>query len=151
MPCAAIMTADPKTVRDSDSVASAARVLIGGRLAGVPVVDAEGRFVAMFTSTNLMGLVVPRVALAGNLAANVRFVEDSAKPLTARFQAMQDQPVGEIADRHALVLSPDTPEAEAFRIFCHNPAPLPVVDPGSGKLVGTVSFWDVMREVTASA
>jgi CBS domain-containing protein len=152
MRCAAIMNANPQTVRDTDTIAKAAEKLIGLRDLSLPVVDAEGRYQGMFGADDLLSVVVPRVAIAGrNVAPNLRFVGDDPKPLAERFRDLKEQPVGGVADKNAIVLAPDTPEIEAFRIFCRNRASLPVVEPESRKLMGVVSYWDVMGAITAGA
>jgi CBS domain-containing protein len=151
MQCAAIMTANPPTVRETDSVAQATAKLIAEQHLALPVVDAEGRYVAMFGTDDLLSLVVPRVAIAGNLAASLRFVGDDPRVLAERFQDLKQRPVGAIADRNAIVLAPDTPQIEAFRIFCRSRASLAVVEPESRKLVGLVSYWDVMGAITTGA
>lgn len=149
MRCDAIMSHDPLTLRDSDSVGAAAEQLIRHRHLSVPVVDAEGRYVGMFGADDLLSLMVPRVAIAGDLAPNLRFVGDDARCLAERFGELKHEPVGALADRSAVVLAPDTPDIEAFRIFCRSRATLPVVEFESGRLLGVVSYWDVMSAVTA--
>jgi CBS domain-containing protein len=151
MHCAAIMTANPPVVRDTDSIAAAAQTLIGARHLGIPVVDESGRYVGMFGTDDLLGMIVPRVAIAGRVASNLRFVGDDPEDLVARFRDLHQQPVGEVANRNAVVLAPDTPQIEAFRIFCRSRASLPVVDPATGRLVGLVSYWDVMGAITSAA
>jgi len=152
MRCDAIMTVNPPSVRDTDSVADAAGLLISGRHLGLPVVDGNGAYVGMFGADDLLGLVVPRVAIAGgNLAPNLRFVGDNPKVLAERFKNLAQRSVGDIADRNAITLAPDTPQIEAFRVFCRSHVSLPVVEPKSRKLVGLVSYWDVMGAVTAGA
>lgn len=152
MRCDAIMTVNPPSVRETDSIAAAAAKLVGERHLGLPVVDADGRYVGMFGADDLLGLVVPRVAIAGgNVVPNLRFVGDNPGTLAGRFREIARQTVGSIADRNAITLSPDTPLIEAFRIFCRSRASLPVVDPKSRKLVGLVSYFDVMGAVTANA
>lgn len=150
MRCDAIMNPAPPTLRDIDSVGTATDRLIRHRQLSLPVVDAEGRYVGMFGADELLGLMVPRVAIAGDLAPNVRFVGDDPKHLVERFRPLREQPVGAIADKAAVVLAPDTPQIEAFRIFCHSRTTLAVVDPESRKLLGVVSCWDVMGAMTAS-
>jgi len=149
MNCAAIMTADPLTVRASDCIAHAADILIAQRLLAVPVVEDDNRYVGMFGVNDLAGMIVPRVAIAGSLAPNLRFIGEDAEHLAARFNEFKDQPVRQLADPNAIVLNPDTPPIEAFRIFCRSQAPLPVVDPASRRLLGLVSWWDLMKTLTA--
>lgn len=152
MRCDAIMTVNSPSVRDTDSIAEATAQLIGGRHLGLPVVDANGRYVGMFGADDLLGLVVPRVAIAGgNVVPNLRFVGDNPKSLAERFHAVAQQAVSTIADRNATVLAPDTPQIEAFRIFCRSRTSLPVVEPDNRKLVGLVSYFDVMGALTADA
>jgi CBS-domain-containing membrane protein len=152
MRCDAIMTVSPPSVRDTDSIASATAKLVSGRHLGLPVVDADGRYVGMFGTDDLLGLVVPRIAIAGgNVVPNLRFVGDNPATLAERFRETAQQSVGSIADRNAIALAPDTPQIEAFRIFCRSRASLPVVEPKTRKLVGLVSYFDVMGAVTAGA
>ena len=152
MRCDAIMTANPPSLRDTDSIAAATALLIEGRHLGLPVVDKDGRYIGMFGADDLLGLVVPRVAIAGgNVVPNLRFVGDNPKALAERFRESAQQSVGSIADRNAIALAPETPQIEAFRIFCRSRTSLPVVEPGSRKLVGLVSYFDVMGAVTTGA
>ena len=152
MRCDAIMTANPPSLRDTDSIAAAAAQLIEGRHLGLPVVDKDGRYIGMFGADDLLGLVVPRVAIAGgNVVPNLRFVGDNPTTLAERFREIAQQSVATVADRNAIALAPDTPQIEAFRIFCRSRASLPVVEPESRKLVGLVSYFDVMGAVIANA
>ena len=152
MRCDAIMTVNPPSVRDTDSIAAATALLIEGRHLGLPVIDKDGRYIGMFGADDLLGLVVPRVAIAGgNVVPNLRFVGDDTGALGERFRQVAQQSVGTVADRNAIALAPDTPQIEAFRIFCRSRTSLPVVDPKSRKLLGLVSYFDVMGAVTSNA
>ena len=149
MSCATIMTADPLTAREQDSVADAAAALIANRYINLPVVDGEGRFKGMFGIYDLLALLVPRVALAGDLLANLRFLPDDPAELRKLFAQAKARHVGEVCDRAAVTLHPDTPEVEAIRLFCRGHNTLAVVAPETGKLVGIVSYWDAIAAVTA--
>ena len=152
MRCDAIMTVNPPSVRDTDSIAAATALLIEGRHLGLPVTDKDGRYIGMFGADDLLGLVVPRVAIAGgNVVPNLRFVGDHTRTLGERFGQIAQQSVASVADRNAIALAPDTPQIEAFRIFCRSRTPLPVVDPKSRKLLGLVSYFDVMGAATSNA
>lgn len=151
MHCAAIMNAAPVTVGVSDTVAQAAEKLIAQRSTNLAVVDTDGFYVGSFGVEDLLGLIVPRVALAGSLAPNLRFIDDDPNRLGERYRAQKERPVGEVADRNAIVLAPDTPLIEAFRILCRSRVSLPVVEPGSRKLLGSVSYWDVIGTITAES
>ena len=151
MTCAAIMTANPLTVKESDSVADAAKALIDHHYINLPVVDGEGRFLGMFGIYDLLGLLVPRVALAGDLLPNLRFIGDDPKALREKFDTVKSKAVGECCDRQAVTLKPDTPEIEALRLFCRRHTTLAVVEGGTKKLVGIVSYWDAIGAISGGA
>lgn len=151
MRCAAIMNASPMTLRMDESVATAAHKLIAQRSTNLAVVDADHRYLGSFGIDDLLGLIIPRVALAGSLSSNLRFIDDDPRRLGERYQAVKTQSVGELADRNAIVLAPDTPLIEAFRILCRNRISLPVVESASRRLLGTVTYWDVIGSIMADA
>lgn len=147
MTCAAIMTANPLTLTDSDSVADAAKALIAHRYINMPVVDAEGVFRGMFGIYDLLALLVPRVALAGDLLPNLRFVGDDPNTLRAKYREVKSRPVGEWCDHEAVTLHPDTPVIEAIRLFCRRHTTLAVIERDTGKLTGIVSYWDAIAAI----
>lgn len=151
MNCAAIMTAKPAVLRESDSVAAAAEALVAGGCGDLPVVDGEGRFVGLFGIGDLLALVVPRVALAGDLKPNLRFVGDDPKELSKKFAAVKHKSTGECCNRQAVTLDPETPEIEAIRLVCRGHATLPVVDRGTRKLAGIVTCRDTVRAIARAA
>lgn len=151
MSCAAIMTAEPLTIREDESVGEAVAKLVGQQHTNLPVVDATGRYAGMFGIDDLLSLLVPRVALAGNLTSNLRFIMDDPGELTRKFDAVRRRQVGEVANRNATTLDPDAPEIEAFRLFCRNHDSLPVVEKESGKVLGMVSCWSVFRALGDAA
>lgn len=150
MSCAAIMTKEPLVVSADDTVAAAAAKLIGQHCASVPVVTADGRYAGMFGIYDLLGLLVPRVALAGNLLPNLRFISDDPAQLRQRYNDLKARRVGDVADRNAAALQPDTPEIEAIRLFCQNHASLAVVDPTTSSVLGVVSCWDAIRAISGT-
>jgi len=145
MICAAIMTKYPPTIHADETVAEAADKLAAHACVNLPVVDAQGRYIGMFGICDLLGLLVPRVALAGNLMANLRFISDDPGELRGRFQEMGSRHVSEVADRQAATLHPEASEIEAIRLFCRSPNAIAVVAKESGKLLGIVSSWDAIR------
>jgi CBS-domain-containing membrane protein len=150
MRCADIMTVNPTTIPDSDSISDAAAKLVAQRAAVLPVVDAEGRYVGMFGIRDLLGLLVPREALAGDLVPNLRFLGDDAEALRSKFQAAKTRTAGETADRRMATLHPDMPEIEALRAVSREQATLAVVARDTGKLVGVVCCWDAIRALAGA-
>ena len=87
MSCANIMTPNPKAVREDDTIGAAAREIIDHTYINLPVVDAEGRLVGLFGVYDLLALLVPRVAVIGNLLPNLRFLGDDDTELQRKFDA----------------------------------------------------------------
>jgi CBS domain-containing protein len=140
------MTRTPPTIREDESVADATAKLVAHNSTNLPVVDGKGRYAGMFGVCDLLSLLVPRVALAGNLMANLRFIGDDAEELRRKFHQVKGRRVSEVADRNCATLDPELAEIEVIRLFSRDRGPLPVVEKTSGKVVGTVSY----REVLAS-
>jgi CBS-domain-containing membrane protein len=151
MTCGAIMTQTPLFAREDETVGQATGRLIQHRYINLPVVNGDGRLLGMFGIHDLFSLVIPKVALAGGLLSNLRFMGDDAEALRQRFREVALRKVGEVADRDARVLYPDTPQIEALRLFCQQHTTLAVVERDTRKLLGIVSYWDALCAVTGTA
>jgi len=150
MSCAAIMTRAPVTIRQEESVAAAVAKLVSHHFTNLPVVDSSDCYVGMFGLYDLLSLLVPRVALAGDLMSNLRFIADDPEELRRKYQDVKSRPVSEVVSRNSPTLDPDAPEVEAIRLFCRNHISLPVVDRDSGRVLGIVSCWDAIRAIAGA-
>ncbi len=145
MTCADIMTRNPESVRESETIGAAARKIIDNRYINLPVVDEGGRLVGLFGIYDLLALLVPRVAVVGNLLPNLRFMGDDTSELHEKYAAISNNPVSRAVNRETIRVHPDTPLPEAIRLFCRNHTTLPVVERDTGALIGIISYWDVVR------
>jgi CBS domain-containing protein len=150
MSCAAIMTTNPVTLGVDESVGAAAGKLIAHQAISLPVVDADGRYAGMFGLYDLLSMLVPRVALAGNLLPNLRFVSDDPAELRKRYLELKSRRVGELANRSASTLRPDSPQIEAIRLFCQSHSSLAVIDPDTRKVLGVISCWDAAKAISGA-
>ena len=151
MTCSAIMTHNPKTVTDSETIGHAVSELLENRCINLPVVDEQGRLVGLFGIHDLLALLVPRVAVVGDLLPNLRFMSDHIGELRTKYGALKDKLVRHAIDREPVALYPDTPAIEAVRLLCHHHMTIPVIEQNSKKLVGVISYWDVARAVTENS
>lgn len=151
MSCIAIMSKAPVIIREHESVADAAAKLVSNHFTNLPVVDSQDRYVGMFGLYDLLSLLVPRVALAGDFMANLRFIADDSKVLKDRYRDVRDRLVAEVANRNAPTLDPDSPEVEAVRLFCRNHNSVAVVDGESGRILGIVSCGDAIRAIMGAS
>ena len=147
MSCAEIMTRNPHCVREDDTIGDAARQIIERNYINLPVVDAEGRLVGLFGIYDLLALLVPRVAVIGNLLPNLRFLSDDTSELHRKYVSLKDNPVRRAVNREAAHVYTDTPLIEAIRLFCRNHMTIPVIERGSDRLVGMISYWDAARHI----
>jgi len=65
--------------------------------------------------------------------------------LQAKFEELRDSPVQRAVNREAVWVHPDTPIAEALRLFCRNHTTIPVVERDSRILLGMISYWDAAK------
>jgi CBS domain-containing protein len=142
------MNTHPETLSASADLGFAVKRLMELRVTSLPVVDDEGRYVGMFGLGDLLSVVVPRVAIAGDLIPNLRFIGDDLSVLRARYQETKSRRVGDMADRNAATLAPDAPQIEAFRLFCRSHGPVPVVEPVSRKLAGVITCWSSIASIS---
>jgi CBS domain-containing protein len=147
MSCTAIMSKAPITIGEEENVADAAAKLVSNHFTNLPVVDSQGQYIGMFGLYDLLSLLVPRLALAGDLMSNLRFIADDPEDLRRKYRDVRNRRVAEVANRNAPTLDPDSPEVEAIRLFCRNHISLPVVERESGRVIGIVSCWDAVRAI----
>ncbi len=149
MTCAAIMTPNPHSVRADHTVGRAADELIAHRYINLPVVDEAGRLVGLFGMHDLLALLVPRIAMVGDLVPNLRFMSDDLSVLREKYSAFHDTPVSRAMNKEPIALYADTAIVQAVRLFCHDHMTLPVIEQKTRRLVGIVSYWDVTRAVSS--
>jgi len=147
MHCVDIMTANPQAVREDSTIGEAARQICERNVIALPVVDAEGRLAGLFGIYDLLVLLVPRVAVVGSLLPNLRFLTDDESELHDKFARLKDSPVRRAINREAVRVYPDTPVIEGVRLFCHSHMTIPVVERGTERLIGMISYWDAARHI----
>lgn len=111
-----VMTPNPKTVKSSDSIQTAAQIMREEDAGGVPVVE-DGRVIGMVTDRD----IVVRAVADGDFAAKI----------------------SDVVSDDVITASPDMTTAEAAELMGeHQIRRLPVVD-ADDRLVGIVSLGDL--------
>lgn len=137
MTCQSIVSPPPVTLEFDMPVAKAVSILIDQKYATLPVVDAQARFVGVFGTKELIGLLLPRAARLGDGLGELGFVTDNPDDLRNRLDALGGEPLSRHMSPHPTV-RPETALAEALLILYRGDAFLPVVDT-SGRLLGVVT------------
>lgn len=149
MTCASIMHPNPVTVRSTQTVGEAVGILEKNTFRSVPVTDAEGTLLGQFGVHGVLRMLVPRIATEKLGLPHLPFVKDDLDDLKRRLRGFLNKPVGDYVDREAFVVHPDTPLTKTVLALYHTHDNLPVVDRQTGKLVGIISYWDVVRRLIA--
>ena len=132
------------SLKDTDTVADAARRMIEDRVSDLPVVDASGAFVGMFKLDRLFAALLPKAALLGEGMADLAFVSDTLGQLREKMKEIEHLPVREFSVKPDRVVHPDTPPLQVILLLHHGANNIPVVAPETGKLAGMVSARDVL-------
>ena len=147
MTCAAIMTRQPVTVAETASIGEGAELILSHGYINLPVVDGQNRLVGIFGIYDLLALLVPRIAMVGDLVPNLRFLSDDMAELQDKYRAVSESPIRTAMNREPVTVNPETPVIEAIRLFCRNHMTIPVVTRDTGELCGMISYWDAARAI----
>lgn len=139
MSCKDVMIKDVISVSPETTVAEAIRIMSDKRIRGMPVLDAQGRPVGVFSIRQLLKSSLPSaVTIEGGLS-NVGFYTNADSDIVERMHEAMPKPVSAYMNREFEKVYPDTSFLQGLLMLYSLGGPLPVVDPASGKLVGLVS------------
>ena len=121
------MTKHPECINANESLQTALQKLIELDVRHLPVVD-DGELVGMLSHRDLSGYMGQALG-------------DSSK-----YIAMLDQPVSKLMSADVISASPETELGDVIDLLLENKiGALPVVEDHLGKLVGIISYVDVLR------
>ena len=142
------MNPDPVIIRTSDTIAYGAEQIMKKQRRDLPVVDEEGRFKGMLTVDCLLYLVLPKAVTMKRGLDVLPFVEDSLDDLRKRLKKYLDQPVSIcLKEEDVAIVHPDTPTVATLLTLYQAKANLPVVEKDTGRLVGTISYYNVGAKI----
>ena len=142
MTAQAIMDPNPSVLNRDAPIREAIKISMEHRYRNIPVVDDSGRYLGVFGVNCLLRFVLPRAVLVERGLTTVPFVNDTLADLRRRLREHEDKPVGSCVSDDSAVVSPDTPLVESLLILYRTRNSVAVVDPGDGRLVGMISYWD---------
>jgi CBS domain-containing protein len=156
MTAQAIMSTDLRTLSPHVSVGEALLIMCAHKVHNLPVVDADGGFVGLFSLRRVTHALLPMAAQLDEdtLDFDVSFVTDSSDAYLERLRRLGDTPVAELLEkkRKLRFCSPDTPIPRLLQLLSENPTSLPVlvVEGKIRRVVGMVSTWDVLTKIAVS-
>lgn len=138
-----VMDPKPSTLKPTDSIETAARYIMQNRYRNLPVVDDNFCYVGMFGVNCLLKQVIPKAVFMQKGLENIGFIHESIEDLHQRFSEVKSQPISVCMSHEIQPVAPDTPLTETLLQLYQTKASIPVVEEGSCKLLGMISYWDV--------
>lgn len=142
-----VMNPHPVVLHPADTIATAAQYIMQHRYRNLPVVDAEGRFLGVFGVNCLLRLVLPKAVTVEGGLEEAHFVNYTLRDLRRRLKEVEDEPIGTCMVEEVAVVQPQTPLIDALLALYRTRSSVPVVDKGTGRLEGVISYWDVGSKV----
>src|ERR1700691_1857712 len=137
------MTRRVVTITPETTLLAAAKLMLEHRVGGLPVLDAAGRIIGVFSESDLLR----EEGEEGSPWLDIMVGQDE-KP--AASLQLDRRKVADIMTRQLVTIAPDASIAEACRLLHdHRLRRLPVVE--SDKVVGMIARADLVRAVAVSA
>ncbi len=145
------MHEDPFTVSVDDNLSTAVEQMVGKHQADLWVVDGDYRFVGEIRALQFAKVLVPvTVGSQYEIESTISHDESVAESLAdaqRRLEPFLDRKVKNYVDHEVPVVRPDLPIASALMLLRGGLVRMPVVDAGSGRLLGTLSMLTVLAKL----
>ncbi len=150
MPAYQVMDPNPVTVKPTDLIKVAATHIMRHRYRNLPVVDDDGCYLGVFGVNCLLRLVLPKAAIMEKGLDHVSLIHETLPELHERLKEVENQPIEVCMNTDVETVAPDTPLVETLLILYRTKTSVPVVEPGSCKLKGMISYWDVGEAILSA-
>ncbi|MDD2774724.1 MAG: CBS domain-containing protein [Gallionella sp.] len=140
---------DPNSIalHNDSTIADAAQLLLETKLSALPVVDAGGRYLGIFSINRLLSLLLPRAALIEGGVSDLGFVSDAMETLCEKMGEQGSRLISEVLEKDARVAYPDTPLLELVLHLYRGENDIPVVDKTSHHFIGTITSAHLLAKV----
>jgi CBS domain-containing protein len=139
-----IMDSNPIRIHPLDTIAIAARKIMRRRYRSLPVVDDERHFLGVVKVNDMLRLILPSQVTTHNMSAIVGKYENlSIEDLRDNLDNMLDDPIGPHIVTEVVTVAPETSLIETLLTMHRLEQNLPVVDRGTGRLEGMISYYDI--------
>lgn len=142
-----IMIKDVVSVKPEENVMETLTLLFKMQISGLPVIDAQGKLVGMFTEKEVLTYILPSyIDKVG------RFIyEENPKSTKKKLQELAKMKIQQLMRRDVVTTAEDTTLCEVARIILTQKARrLPVIDK-TGKIVGIIARCDVLKAMAQEA
>ncbi len=142
-----IMKREVVSVKPEDTAMDVLNLLFKMQISGLPVIDAQGKLVGMFTEKSVLSYVLPSyIEKVG------RFIyEENPKSTKKKFSDLNKVKVSQLMRKDVVTTTEDTTLCEVARIMLTQKVRrIPVVD-RTGKVAGIVARCDILRALVKEA
>ena len=150
MTAESVMDPNPTVLKPTDTIKTAADYIMQNRYRSLPVVDEEGHYIGVFGVNCLLRLVLPKAVMMESGLENVGFIQESLHDLHERLHEVEDKPITTCLTKDITTVTPNTPLVETLLLLYRTRISIPVVAPGTGKLMGMISYFDVGEKILAA-
>lgn len=153
--CKDVMGAEQATLRPTDTVSTAFRLMRKKGIRFLPVVDTDGTYVGVFTSPTLIKLLLPRamtIQMSGKDSkglSNLGFYNVDEETFHHSLAEEKDEPViNHLSDPDNIPLvAPETPVMEGVLLLHKYKRHVIVVEPETNHFVGVVSINSMLKKM----
>jgi len=142
-----VINASYPTLKDSDLISDATRLLLEHKHSALPVVDEHGRYLGIFSTHRMFSLLLPRAVLIEGGVSDLAFVSGPMKMLVDRMLEHGGRRIDEVLVADTPVVHPDTPLLEAVLLLYRNGNDIPVVDREDGRYLGMIAGTELLAHV----
>ena len=143
MSASKVMNPNPTTLKPTDTIECAAKYIMEKRYRNIPVVDENFCYLGMFGVNCLLKQIIPKSVFIDKGLKNVSFIHESLEDLYQRFDEVKNQPISMCMNNEVPPVSPETPLTETLLQLYETRSSIAVVEKGTCKLLGMISYWDV--------
>lgn len=146
MPCHAAIVKKYMTLSPDDAVEDALERMKKEEIEAAPVVDKNDKLVGLFSIQILMKNLLPvSVAMADGLQLDIPI--KAAPGIAKRLKKVALLKVSDIMEKKISAVLPETPTWEGINILVQNGSPLLVVESGTNRLRGVITFQSALDEL----
>ena len=150
MLCRNAMVTDVISASPDQTNRDALRLFEKCRVRALPIVDAAGKLLGLFTFEGMLSKLLPAALTVDKHELNLMdahlrldYVVNSTPDVAKHLRDLLPVALGEVMNRKVQVTHPDTALWEGIRFLVQHGSPIPVVEEESGKLLGLLSVQRV--------
>ena len=148
MTCADLARKPERLLQSSTSIQEALHALLDLRQRSLPVVSEDGALIGLFGVHHLLDLLRPEGSHQEDLHSAL-FLHDRVEDLARRLRVDLNKTVAEFMDKEPKAVHGDAAASEAVLMLDEGHDSLPVVDSENQRLLGIITYWDILAKVSS--